>query len=470
MMTQETQRKSFTQTALMFLDEWFLFTLSDKLKFAIKVSLSLVLAYMIPLAMGWPQASTSAITIMLIASAGGVSESLTKGIIRIVGTLVGAVIGLTLIAIFPQERMVYLSVLSLVIALLIYLYFSYQGDSTVFMLSAMVTMMIFSNGPENAFIYGVDRTYMTLLGIVIYTVVGIFIWPLKQKENGPVDAAADTQKKPLFIWGDPEYLKGTVQLFLVFWATTAFWIYFNPPGGFLLVTLATLLGLFTTFSPLKPAVLMLLFSFGFIFATTMYIFVLPHLVYGWQLALFIFIYGFISFYFIKPKVTIFFLIGLFLLGIDNTMHYNFALFLNILLVFYMFLFVLILFRNIPFSARAEHLFLKIKTRFHTNLNAVVSLSGSDKKDWWRQKRLAYHVQHLHVNLHKMKLWGSKIDTNYFDANTGDEIMAFVKACEALSAQVLLSLEKEELSYNKQMLAYENAMKSIDWERLKDTRF
>ncbi|RLA68913.1 MAG: hypothetical protein DRG24_09335, partial [Epsilonproteobacteria bacterium] len=93
---------------LSILNEWVLFSFSDRLKFSIKVSLSLMIAYVFPLAMGWEQAHTAAITVMVIATAGVVGESVMKGIIRVIGTVIGAVIGLTLIGIFPQDQISYL--------------------------------------------------------------------------------------------------------------------------------------------------------------------------------------------------------------------------------------------------------------------------------------------------------------------------------------------------------------------------
>jgi len=245
--------------------------LNPKLQFAIKVSLSLTLSYMVPMAMGWNQANTAAITVMLIASAGGVSDGVSKGLIRVVGTILGAILGLLLIALFPQERLLYLVSLSLTISLLTYFYHAYQGDSTVFMLSAMTIMMMFFNGAEDAFLYGMDRTYMTLFGILMYTLVGSFLWPVKAQK----DTINDAPKGRVFVWFEPEYFKATIQLFFVFWVSVAFWIYFNPPAGFLVVTLATVLGLLTTFSPLKPGLLIILFSVSFLFASLMYVFVLP---------------------------------------------------------------------------------------------------------------------------------------------------------------------------------------------------
>jgi len=56
--------------------------------------------------------------------------------------------------------MIYLLSVSCAVAILIYLYNAYQGDSTVFMLTAVVTLMVFNGGDaEGAFLYGVDRAF-----------------------------------------------------------------------------------------------------------------------------------------------------------------------------------------------------------------------------------------------------------------------------------------------------------------------
>lgn len=427
--------------------------LSDKLKFALKVSLSLTLAYMIPMAMGWAQPNTAAITVMLIAGAGVVSDGVSKGIIRVIGTVIGAILGLILIALFPQERMIYLISMSLLVSLLSYLYYAYQGDSTVFMLSAMMVMMLFINGPDKAFIYGIDRTYMTLFGILVYTVVGLFLWPVKAS----TETINDAPKGRMFVWLDPEYFKATLQLFFIFWASVAFWIYFNPPTGFLVVTLATLLGLLTTFSPLKPGILVILFSLGFLFAILSYVFILPNLVYGWQLALFIFSYTFIAFFLINQKLTIFFLLGMFTLGIGNEMSYNFDVFLMTLLAFYMFLIILMLFYHFPFSSQPEHLFSLMKERFFNHAEALVKLS-KEKQSLLTRALVFYHKEHLRINSAKMQLWGSKINTKYFHKNSPEYILAFSQACKSYVE------DENSLEY-----CY-NAMQAIDWDNLKESRF
>ena len=621
-MQSRAREKSLIKSVMNFLESWLLFTFSDKLKFGIKVSLSLMLAYMIPMGMGWSQPNTAAMTVMLIATAGVVGESVMKGTIRVVGTVIGAIIGMTLLALFPQERMTYLLIVSILVPLILYLYNVYQGDGTVFMLTAMMILMVFKGGEvDDAFLYGVDRTYMTVFGIVIYTLIGLFLWPVKQEDstiedalelsalqlqffNKIVDTADEssdeallskigaseqklqsayveasgaslamalnastwesisklygglntlltmlsvhtkegenlvyagyindyhayvseitsllslcetawrdekvipipvkktvrfekeklktlsnlqqsavvthaelmskihhllrvladrlnmlngveqtiayqerTQAAPRFVWLDPEYLRGIIQTFLIFWFSTALWIYFNPPGGFIVVTLATLLSLLTSFSPLKPSTLATLFSLGFVFALLMYIFVLPNLVYGWQLALFIFVYSFIAFYVINPKLSIFFLLGMFTIGIGNTMHYNFDIFLITLLMFYLFLAILMLFYYLPFSTKAEHLFLTMKRRLFWHATTLLTHEKSRAEmNWFERKVRTFHILHLDRTANKLTLWASQVDTSYFNTTTKEQLMAFSTECRRFSTKLRLLAQYEE---------------------------
>jgi len=584
------------------------FTLSDKLKFAIKASLSMALAYLIPLSQGWSQPGTAATTVMLIAAMGSVGDSVTKGVLRVIGTIIGAAIGMTLIGLFPQDREIYLLVASVVATLFLYLARAYKGDMTVFMLSAVTLLMMFQNGEvDNVFIYGIDKTFMTIVGIIIYTLVGIFLWPVNLKDTSVENAAVlsalqaelylqrdgkkedrkvlhqemiaqeqllgtsiiasdsssmemnfsktqwydivnsykkidevltllshhdkasyvdkfpryvtnyktiDTQiielleALPLawkeqkeivipealeyeydieeiktlsqleradmsttisdmiklhtqlrkladklnslispmptlftleevppptsFLWFDMEDLKGSLITFIIFWVATLLWIIVNPPGGFIIVVLATALSILTTFSPLKPSLLIIIFSLSFIFATAMYIFVLPNLHYGWELGLFVFIYAFIGFYFINPMLAVFFILGSATLGINNTMSYNFDVFLIILFMFYAFLFMLLLFYYIPFSTKPEHLFLVMKKRFFKLSKILLQRSNNlsnDNGSFFGAMKAKYSKIHLMGTVKKMQLWASKVDDKYFDTVDKELLLNFTKECE-----------------------------------------
>ena len=604
----QTARKERKKTLIQIIDTLLSFTLSDKLKYAIKASLSMALAYLIPFSQGWEQASTAATTVMLIAAMGAVGDSVMKGAMRVAGTVIGAAIGMLLIGLFPQDREVYLVVVSLVAVFFLYLARAYKGDMTVFMLSAVTLLMMFQNGEvDDVFIFGIDKTYMTIFGIMVYTFVGVFLWPVNIKDSSVENALAlshlqsqmytlrdaneeerktqhqkmitqeqllgtsiiDTDstsmamnfsttqwydivhsykkiaelltllsyhdktsyaenmsdyvsnyknidreivdlldtiplawseqkeitipksiaydyhlekmetlstleraelsstvsdisqlhedlcrlaeklnslisplptlftltkisKPSSFLWFDMEDLKGSLITFMVFWAATILWITVNPPGGFMIVVLATALSILTTYSPLKPSLLIIIFTFSFIFATLMYIFVLPQLHYAWELGLFIFIYAFIGFYFINPMLAIFFLLGSMTLGINNTMAYNFDVFLIILFMFYAFLLLLLLFYYVPFSTKPEHLFLVLKKRFFTLSKILLDRSSnihSNQATLMGGLREKYSMIHLLPTVKKMQLWASKIDEKYFDTIDKTLLQEFTKESE-----------------------------------------
>ena len=430
----------------------------DKIKFAARTALSLTLAYLIPMALGWPQPQTAAITVMLIAATGSLSESLQKGVLRTLGTVAGAAIGLTLIALFPQDRLLYLCAISIVVTILLYLYNAYQSDSTLFMLTMVVALMVFNGGDaDGAFIYGIDRTLLTVFGVMTYSLVGSFLWPVKVANNtrklaasvteayieawntltqtppsedqqaresevleqlltaleafrthyvavkydsdsiqsyqsewnaihscyeklesitvsavrlttaatpdyeryidnhaallgnieemlnnlracwtmdsppveiGPLEISYNSERMkqekhitvaaivsrgqllqelqqqliqligavsslrfdrgifrrdmevhstPSFIWFDQENLKTALRGFVTFWIATFIWIQYNPPGGFMFVTLCTALVPLVSYTPVTPKLLIFLFSFGFLFALPAYVFLLPGL-------------------------------------------------------------------------------------------------------------------------------------------------------------------------------------------------
>jgi hypothetical protein len=621
-------QKVETDSSVPLHDAIFKLSLSDKLKFSIKVSLSIALAYLIPISQGWSQASIAPLTIMLIAAMGSVSESVMKGAMRVAGTVIGAVIGMTLIALFPQERMLYLFFLSITVAIPLYLVRAYKGDPSIFMLTAMTMMMVFKNGEvDDVFIFGLDKTYMTVFGIMIYTLVSVFIWPVdiedtstknatvllqvqsqlflnrnaseekrqellaslveketllevstmdanstainmqqwqsiiynnknineyltlllmddkdtsvenldfyvsnftileseisrlfdavrvswKEKEqidlseeitlvsqtdkirelshlqraslltttqdmqklyqelrklatklnriHSPLPTFFDIEKIPpksRFIWWDIEHLKGVLVTYIIFWAATFFWIQFNPAGGFVIVALATGLSVLTTFTPLKPSILIIVFTVSFIFAILMYVAVLPHLRYGWELGLFIFTYSFIAFHLINPKMTIFFLIGLFTFNIANTMYYDFAIFLLILLMFYLFLFLNHIFYYIPFSTKPEHLFLLMKNRFFYLTRKMLERGRKEREgkiSFFDVLVAKYSENHLLSTVKKMQLWANGIDADYFDAIDKDNLLLFTKESEKFVYLV-------ELLYHRDLEMKDNTLLQV----------
>ncbi|MHA6612899.1 FUSC family protein [Photobacterium damselae] len=592
--------------------------MNDKFKFACKVGLSLTLAYLIPMAMGWPQASTAATTVMLIASTGSKRESLAKGSLRVLGTVVGAVLGLSLVGVFAQEQWLYMLSVSVIVSVIFYFRNAYTKDPTLFMLTGVMTLMMSNGGDaEGAFLYGIDRAYMTVFGVVIYTLVGTFLFPTKTEQNlrqlaadlkekqqavfagiihrqsltpaqldefdDPLpelikelfttqsqldqrysliskecsdvsayktewdlalhyykqitqqlvavgqssfdqhvdgedfisnyqdaveeinqlfsqldDAWAEQQShyigselkvdfevdalknaghfekgsaitlgfslkslhqklskltevvtcidsvtervsfdKPninntsRFIWWDAENFKTAIKVFVTYWVAAFIWIYLNPPGGYSFVIFSTIYMSLLSFMPVHPVMLLVLFTFGFLFAVPAYIFVLPNLTLGLELGVFIFLYTFIAFYLFNGPVTIFFLMGLFILNIDNTMFYHFGIVMTVMVLFYQVVLMIIFSHYFPFSSKPEHLFLVMRERLYRHIqHYLMSFSALEPNKFQRRKR-EFHLKILKFTVPKLKLWASKINLKLFPALSSESLIGFAAASEQL---------------------------------------
>ncbi|MEF1310721.1 FUSC family protein [Vibrio mytili] len=619
--------------------------MNDKIKFAIKVSLSLTLAYLIPFAMGWPQASTAATTVMLIASTGSRRESLAKGTLRVLGTIAGAVVGLLLVGWFAQDRFLYMLSVSIVVSFIFYFRNAYRKDPTLLMLTGVMTLMMSNGGDaEGAFLYGIDRAYMTVFGVVVYTLVGTFLFPTKTEQNlrqlieqlnqaqqnlfnaivknftqqvdhtvedgnpseeamtlappapqlnldelldkvfvaqnaleqrfntvsaecsdvsaylkewrlslhlskqvtqqltvaarsqfshqealefinnfdqakNEINALFDSchqawddkanpdniqpfnvdynheslDNKPhltkgsaltlgyllesmhqqlsrlaetircidsvthsvsfdiqlpkangQFLWWDAENFKTAVKTFVTYWVAGLIWIYLNPPGGYSFVVFSTIFMSLLSFVPVHPILLLVLFTFGFLFAVPSYVFILPQLDLGLELGLFIFIYTFIGFYLFNGPITIFYMIGLFVLGLDNTMTYHFGIMMTIMTLFYMVVFMIIFAHYFPFSSKPEHLFLTVKERYFRHTRSLLAIYQKPPNRHFTSLKCALHLVTLNVSAHKLKVWGSKINHKHFDKTTPQAIAAFSHACDVLSNHIntLMSAEKK----------------------------
>src|SRR5262252_1754737 len=96
--------------------------LSDRVKAAIRTALAMVLAYGVALSMDWDNPYWAGFAVAF-CSLSTVGESLNKGLLRLTGTLLGSLAALTLIALFPQERWLFLAGMSVFIGFCIFMMF-----------------------------------------------------------------------------------------------------------------------------------------------------------------------------------------------------------------------------------------------------------------------------------------------------------------------------------------------------------
>jgi hypothetical protein len=114
-----------------------------------------------------------------------VGQSFNKAAMRMFGTFVGAVVALTLIALFPQDRWLFMLFLSVYVGFCTYMMCGAK-QQYFWNVSGFVCVLICMTGgadPVNAFDTAILRTEETGLGIVVYSLVSILLWPISSRAD-----------------------------------------------------------------------------------------------------------------------------------------------------------------------------------------------------------------------------------------------------------------------------------------------
>ena len=163
--------------------------LSLRAKNAIKPALGVVIAYGISLGMGWenPYWAGFAVAMISLSTAG---QSLNKGAMRMLGTLVAATAALTFMAWFPQDRWWFITVLSIYIGFCTYMLAGNRHQYFWYCCAFIVLVLgVHSAGDiPDAFNIAVLRVQQTGMGILVYTLVTVFLWPTTTR--GALDDAS----------------------------------------------------------------------------------------------------------------------------------------------------------------------------------------------------------------------------------------------------------------------------------------
>jgi hypothetical protein len=585
----------------------FTLALTPRVRFALKTALAITIAYMVPLAMGWNQPYQGAVAIMVIAAAGPLHETLGKGVMRVLGTVAGAAVGLALLALFPQDPLGYFLTLSILAAVLVYLYYAYRGDGTFLLVTLMVMVLIFNEGKvDDRFLYALDRSWTTAFGIFVYAMVNLYLWPekaeaasrervrelhglwarwrrrmegdagedrelwprllateaawektLRQGETLYLDGIAldpprwerlrpiyrridrhlarlgvlglaerftaleecfpevgrlwreigemmesterwwerpraitlppafdDGTLRPgkkcatlppleraellglarelarlhgglrelsarldrivsalpdpgewvpegssgLFRFSDSELWRNTLRSMLVFWSGLLLWHYLHPQLGYMVAALGLVLSLVVFGMRINPLALILIYSLSFLVSFVAYVWILPQLYGGWELALYIFGYMFLTFWLIPVPLALFFGLGLSFQYILNDKFFSFEIFLAMLMLFYLFLGLLLLFYYLPFSNRPERVFLRSWREWKRGREA--RLCGDRGASAGRMR----------AALERIRAMATSLDRRYFDRVDYGVLERWLE--EAERATALMEMEEE----------------------------
>ncbi|WP_139685104.1 FUSC family protein [Vibrio tasmaniensis] len=154
-------------------------------KEAIKASLAIVISICLALWFQWEKPYWAAIAVAVMALNESFAHSINKGHNRLMGTLLGTGYAFFLIAMFSQDRFLFLMFFTLFLGTCIFMS-SDEKYGYVFSIGFAVCSIISCMGGfdnQITFYFAVLRIQETLLGVITFSIVYRLIWPVTTEQN-----------------------------------------------------------------------------------------------------------------------------------------------------------------------------------------------------------------------------------------------------------------------------------------------
>src|SRR6202163_3740631 len=159
-----------------------------RVRYGIKIGLAGVLALFCTQVLRLPNDNWAILTVLVMMSAQFVGSIAFKGIMRVTGTVAGALVGVWLVSDYTSTPEIFLPVLFLVMAFASYK-FGQVGARQIpyaFFLFGLTTLVVATDGvadPAQAWQIGLDRTEEILVGIISSLLVTTLLWPRYAREE-----------------------------------------------------------------------------------------------------------------------------------------------------------------------------------------------------------------------------------------------------------------------------------------------
>ncbi|CAH6951685.1 FUSC family protein [Vibrio chagasii] len=158
---------------------------SASTKEAIKAALSIVIAICLALWFQWEKPYWAAIAVAVMALNESFAHSINKGHNRLMGTLLGTGYAFFLIAMFSQDRLLFLTFFTLFLGVCI---FMSSDDKYGYIFSigfAVCSIIACMGGFDNqaTFYFAVLRIQETLLGVITFSIVYRLLWPVNTEQQ-----------------------------------------------------------------------------------------------------------------------------------------------------------------------------------------------------------------------------------------------------------------------------------------------
>jgi hypothetical protein len=419
---------------------------SNKFRHAFKVALATVIAYGLALSWDWPDPKWAALAVAVV-SLPSMGESLVKGQHRLLGTLTAAVFTVILFAMFPQDRWMIAIGMSGWQALCVYkmadgksFYFWYCAG----FISAIIGAYAMSD-PLQAFDFAVIRSMETGLGVFVYTVVALVLWPdaedLPTAQKSPEPTAAVGH-----IFPDLDRLSSALNFLVMFWTGYLAIIYIPGfPSGLHAMGLLVSLSMMLAYMPQFPLQLIYVpLAVSLLLSSMFYLLIMPGLSGFGELAGWIFVITFlIGYLFYEPQKFIGRSLGLALfisiIVISNEQQYSFLSAANTSVLVGLLCLIAAMCRHLPVSCLPERRFLWQLERFQRSAHHLGA--GVSRGPIARYLR-AYHRYEVATLPSKMSSWRAAIPPALQEVVAG-ELDSVLEQVNELSEAMMLEKEAGE---------------------------
>ncbi|MGR5262290.1 FUSC family protein [Vibrio astriarenae] len=158
---------------------------SRSLQEAIKVGLTVSLAIFFALLFQWDKPYWAGITVFVLSITETYAHSLQKSRNRILGTLLGITVGVALVSLFSQERILFLALITAYLGFCM-VFYNHVKYGYTFKISVSVCFIVASIGGFDSvttFNLLILRIQETLLGVTVFSLVFRFVWPHSTEET-----------------------------------------------------------------------------------------------------------------------------------------------------------------------------------------------------------------------------------------------------------------------------------------------
>lgn len=149
-------------------------------KESIKVALSICIAISLAIYFQWSKPYWAAIAVAVMAMNESFGHSIQKGYNRLFGTLLGVAYSFFLVAMFSQDRFLFLTFFALFLSLAIFMSTDEKYGYIFTMGFSVCSIIVCMGGFDSqlTFDFAITRIQETVLGVIVFTVIYRILWPV----------------------------------------------------------------------------------------------------------------------------------------------------------------------------------------------------------------------------------------------------------------------------------------------------